>query len=449
MQSIRGMHDILPEEMKYWQYIYDKVFHTLDSANYQEIRTPIVESKSLFERSIGQDTDIINKEMYTLMDQGNRELTLRPEGTAGLARAIIQHKLCENSTMQKLWYLGPMFRYERPQKGRQRQFHQLGLECYGNNHPAIDAEVISLANNILADLGCNKLSIEINSIGSNHERAIYEQKLKEYLIKYINDLDNEYGQKIIRNPLRILDSKNPQIHKIVENAPRITNYLDIESKNHFEEVQEYLSILDVPFNLNHNLVRGLDYYNNTVFEIKTQLLGSQDTVCGGGRYNNLTQQLGGQQIDAIGWGIGLERLLILMQKNIILDKQVNCIYIATPNLVHVEYSLRILKLIKPHHLKYELDVSGSSLKKQLQKANRKNTMILIIVGEEEVRQQTVTIKWLNLHLQQTCSLTSFSSLIPKITLEYQNLLKHNQKYSAKQYPLVDISQKSSDNGAVE
>nr|YP_009315235.1 Histidine-tRNA ligase [Titanophycus setchellii]SCW23690.1 Histidine-tRNA ligase [Titanophycus setchellii] len=447
MQSIRGMHDILPEEIKYWQYIYKQAFKILDTANYKEIRTPIVELQSLFARSIGEGTDIINKEMYTFQDRGERSLTLRPEGTAGIARAVIKHKLCDNNTIAKLWYLGPMFRYERPQQGRQRQFHQLGLEYYGNNHPMVDAETISLAYNILESLQCKSINLEINSIGTEEERSIYTTALQDYLLRYIEDLDEESKQRINTNPLRILDSKNPNIHSILESAPQITNYLQKISLDHFYKLQEYLNELNIAYKIQNKLVRGLDYYNNTVFEIKTPLLGTQDTICGGGRYNNLTTQIGGKQIDAIGWGIGVERLLMLVQKNFLVYEDRICIYIAVPNLEHVKYALKFIPLLQKNGLKYELDLSGCTLKKHLNKANKKQTMICLIIREEEVLNNLITIKWMCKQLQKTYSLDHFDQVLPNIKTEYYSILETEgfDKIKDNLKVAVDISAKSSDN----
>nr|YP_009313802.1 Histidine-tRNA ligase [Helminthocladia australis]SCW22056.1 Histidine-tRNA ligase [Helminthocladia australis] len=421
IQSVRGMHDILPDEIKYWQYIYNTAFKILDTANYQEIRTPIVESQSLFLRSIGENTDIVGKEIYTLIDRGQRELALRPEGTASIARAILEHKLCDQGKTQKLWYLGPMFRYERPQQGRQRQFHQLGIECYGSQSPVLDAEVIYLAYRILDQLNCPSLCIELNSIGNNAERTRYENSLREYLQMYINDLDPETIQKINSNTLRILDSKNLHIQNILSEAPNLEDHLQIESKKHFEDVQQYLQDLNIKFTLNSKLVRGLDYYNNTVFEIKTQELGAQDTVCGGGRYDNLTKQLGGNAIHAMGWGIGIERLLLLVQNQVSVSSTKICFYIATQRHEYVTYALNLLPIIHKNSLKYELDISGRSLKKQMQKANKQDAMICIILGAEEIAQEKITLKWLDTHKQKTCSIEGFMELIPEIIKDYNHL----------------------------
>jgi histidyl-tRNA synthetase len=263
MQSIRGMHDILPEEVKYWQYIYSAAIETFEIASYQEIRTPLLENTALFNRSIGENTDIINKEMYNFKDRGNRDLTLRPEGTASIARAIIQHSLCNNHQIQRLWYLAPMFRYERPQHGRQRQFHQLGIECIGSYSAMADAEIIYLAQYFLNKLQCTNYSIEINSIGSIKDRSQYKLDLQKYLIPYIEDLDEESRTRLFNNTIKILDSKSDKTQEILNDAPKLINYLEKSTLKHFEEVTDYLDGLQIKYKINTKIVRGLDYYNKT------------------------------------------------------------------------------------------------------------------------------------------------------------------------------------------
>nr|YP_009313394.1 Histidine-tRNA ligase [Dichotomaria marginata]SCW21648.1 Histidine-tRNA ligase [Dichotomaria marginata] len=432
MQSLRGMHDILPEDIKYWQYIYNVALTTFNIANYQEIRTPMLEDTLLFQRSIGLNTDIINKEMYSFIDNNNRSISLRPEGTASIARAIIQHKLCEKQISQKLWYFGPMFRYERPQYGRQRQFHQLGLEYYGHDNPSVDAEIIYLATNLLKKLSCDTYRLEINSIGNLSARLKYEQKLTEYLNHYYNDLDNDSKIKIKTNPIKILDSKNQNTQNILQNAPSLYEFLEIKSMKRFELIQENLKNLDINFIINHNLVRGLDYYNDTVFEIKTEELGTQDTICGGGRYDELTQQIGGKPIASVGWGIGIERLLLIMKNKIKLSNQDICIYIAPQNDTSLTYSLKIIPLLHKYQLKYEIDFNCSSLKKQIQKANRKNAIICIIIGDNEVNHNLITIKWLKEFRQTIYHWQEIDKLL-------QNISK---QFSFSKQPNIEITQGS-------
>lgn len=416
MQSTRGMHDILPEEIKYWQYIYQIALENLNIANYQEIRTPIIEDQSLFLRSIGEHTDIVNKEMYSFTDRGGRNLTLRPEGTAAIARSIIQHKLCSQKQVQRLWYMGPMFRYERPQHGRQRQFHQLGIECYGSESPAMDSQIIYLADNILKNLQCDDYTIEINSIGSLKNRKEYEIKLKDYLTTYYNELSSESQSRFHDSTIKLLDSKDKYLQEILSEAPLITSVLDSNSLKHFEEVTDGLYSMGVNYIMNPKLVRGLDYYNDTVFEIKTGLLGTQDTICGGGRYDTLTNQLGYEAIPAMGWGMGLERLLLLIQNNLSLDTEKIYFYIATQNPNAINYALSLIPLFQESKLKYEIDFSTSTIKKQIQKAHRKEAKICLVIGDNEVSNQNITVKWLNEYKQMTYSKQNFVAMVKSLSI---------------------------------
>nr|YP_009628581.1 Histidine-tRNA ligase [Acrochaetium secundatum]QBX88364.1 Histidine-tRNA ligase [Acrochaetium secundatum] len=416
MQSTRGMHDILPTEVKYWQYIYKIALDNLDIANYQEIRTPILEDQSLFLKSIGEHTDIINKEMYSFTDRGGRQLTLRPEGTAAIARSIIQHKLCRQKQIQRLWYMGPMFRYERPQHGRQRQFHQLGIECYGTTSPALDAQIIYLADNILKKLQCNHYTIELNSIGSLENRKEYDIKLRDYLTKYYKDLSSESQSHFHNSTIKLLDSKDHHLQEILSEGPQITSVLNSSSLKHLEEVKDCLYSMGVSYIINPKLVRGLDYYNDTVFEFKTSLLGTQDTICGGGRYDTLTNQLGCEAIPAVGWGMGLERLLLLVQKNLFLDTKTIHFYIATYGRGTINYALSIIPLFQESKFKYEIDFSTSTIRKQIQKAHKKKAKICIIIGDEEINNQTITVKWLDEYKQITYSKQNFIKMIKSLSV---------------------------------
>lgn len=413
MQSIRGMHDILPNEIEYWQHIYLTAIKILGLAGYQEIRTPIIEQTSLFLRSIGEGTDIVNKEMYTFVDRNCRSLTLRPENTASIARAIIEHKLLFNKQIQKLWYLGPMFRYERPQKGRQRQFHQLGIECCGSYSALADAEIIYLAKQFLDILNCENYKIEINSLGSIEERYKYQIVLKNYLQKYLNDLDQDAQIKFQLNPIKILDSKNNQVQAILSNAPKLIDYLNNNTIQHLENVKEYLEKLEVQYNINYNLVRGLDYYTNTVFEIKTQQPTAQDTICGGGRYNQLIEKLGGLPTACTGWAIGIERLLLLIKKKIEITHNPLIFYIATQGHESKKYALTFLKHLQKKQLKFEIDFSDGSFQKQIKRANQKNALICLLIGDNEVTSNCITLKWLQENNQITMKYTEFI-----VTLEY-------------------------------
>lgn len=414
MQLLRGTKDILPDEIIFWQHIYQTVYNILDLHNYKEIRTPIIESTNLFERSIGSDTDIINKEMYSFIDQGNRNITLRPEGTASIARSFINNKLYAKKKINKLWYMGPMFRYERPQSGRQRQFHQLGIECIGSSNPIADAEVIRLANQILNKLKCSNHKIEINSIGNFEERSLYREKLISYLTPYKDDLDQESQRRLSTNPLRILDSKNDKTKEILSHAPNLQEYLTRESKKHFEEVCEFLNTMDVPYTINNKLIRGLDYYNDTAFEITLNDKSSKDAICGGGRYDTLIQQLGGPKTPSVGWAIGIERLLILIKNSLKLKNHDTLIYIAPIGMKAQTKVWEFIKILEHHKVKFELDLSNDTLKKKIKCAHQLNAQFCIIIGDEEISNNSVALKNLINGEQNNIAITEFNTIIHSI-----------------------------------
>lgn len=411
MQSLRGTKDILPNEIHIWQYIYEIVEEILSLSSYKEIRTPIIENTSLFTRSIGDGTDIINKEMYTFKDQGKRNITLRPEGTASIARAFISNKLYAEKKLQRLWYFGPMFRYERPQYGRQRQFHQLGIECIGSLSPMADIEVIRLAIKILNLLNCSKYILEINSIGSLEERNIYKEKLVDYLKKYNEDLDEDSKKRLYSNPLRILDSKNSKTQEILLEAPQLQSYLQSQSIKHFHEICEHLQYLNIHYNINTKLVRGLDYYNYTAFEIKIKELNNQDTICGGGRYDKLIEQLGGPSTPSVGWAIGLERLLLIIQKNLNIKDQELDIYIATKGHEAQKKIWNIIEILEEYNIRFELDLNQSSLQKQLKKANQFGAKICLIMGENEIINKYITIKYLQTGHQEIVDINNLRTYL--------------------------------------
>nr|UAD89143.1 histidine-tRNA ligase [Gracilariopsis longissima] len=416
MQPLRGTKDILPDETIYWQYIYDQAIQILSLHNYTEIRTPILESTQLFERSIGETTDIINKEMYTFKDQSGRNITLRPEGTASIARAFINNKLYQRK-IQRLWYCGPMFRYERPQSGRQRQFHQLGIECIGSLNPMADAEVIHLANKLLNQMKLNNYILEINSIGNLEERKKYQTDLIDYLKPYTKDLDNDSQKRLHINPLRILDSKNIKTQEILYYAPSLNKYLTKQSIEHFNSVCSYLDSLQIQYNINYKLVRGLDYYNYTAFEIKTKLLGTQNTICGGGRYDTLIKQLGGPETPAVGWAIGLERLLHIVQNQLQIPNNNSRIYIITQGIEAQKKIWKIIKNLENEKIPFELDLSNTSFQKQIKKAVKSGAKLCIIIGDNEIINNSITIKILNQHKQYT--------------IPYENLLNEINQLSIK------------------
>nr|YP_009397942.1 Histidine-tRNA ligase [Sonderella linearis]ARW67128.1 Histidine-tRNA ligase [Sonderella linearis] len=404
MQPIRGVRDILPNEIILWQYIYDLANEVFTLSNYQEIRTPILENTELFKRSIGNYTDIVNKEMYNFIDQGNRDITLRPEGTSSIVRAFISNKLYLQQRIHKLWYLGPMFRYERPQKGRQRQFHQLGIECIGSQNPIADVEVIRLAIQLLKSLKLNHYILEINSIGNFQERSQYKSKLKDYLNKYKNDLDKDSQNRLNNNTLRILDSKNIKTQEILKKAPKLTHFLQIESIEHFNEICNHLDYIDIQYTINDKLVRGLDYYNYTAFEIKTKESNNQNTICGGGRYDQLIQQLGGPNTPSVGWAIGIERLILLVKDILQINNNNIIIYIAIQD-IQISYKVwDIVKIIEKYKINFEIDLSINHLNKQLKKANQLCAKICFILGKKEIINNYITVKWLETRIQQEISI---------------------------------------------
>lgn len=415
MQTIRGTRDILPDEIKAWQGLYIDALNIFNAYNYHEIRTPIIENAGVFLQSVGSSTDIISKEMYRFTDQGEREIVLRPEGTACVARAIVSNKLHKVNPIQKLWYAGPMFRYERPQQGRQRQFHQLGVEHIGTESPLADVEVINIAHTILQRIGCNKYVIEINSLGTNEERGKYKTDFKDFLENYKDDLDKDSQQRLYLNPLRILDSKNAQTQKIVQEAPCLSNYLTTSSKAHFNAVREHLEASNIKYRVNTRLIRGLDYYNHTAFEIVSQELGSQSTICGGGRYNNLIKQFGGPDLGGVGWAIGIERLLLLASKNTC--RETERFEIITEGSEAQKKSWALAQVLEQHDISFNLNLSNQGIHKKVKKAVQNNSLGCLIIGDNEVANSTITVKWLQKHLQETICYDSIVKYL-KEKLEY-------------------------------
>lgn len=401
MQTIRGTKDILPSDIYKWQELYRTAIKILTLYNYHEIRTPIIENTELFLKSVGNETDIVSKEMYNFFDQGGRNITLRPEGTASIVRALVNHKLYLNSKIQKLWYMGPMFRYERPQSGRQRQFHQLGIECIGSSNPLAEVEVITITKQILDTLHCSDYKIEINSIGNLIERSQYIQDLVEYMLNFEKDLDTDSKKRLTHNPLRILDSKNPQIQSILNEGPKLTNYLGKNSLEHFNKVCGYLSSLNISYETNHRLVRGLDYYNDTTFEITSKKLGGQNTICGGGRYNKLVKSLGGPDLPGVGCAIGIERLMILNNSLNKIPSEKLRIYIITKGYIESKKGLIVAEVLRKANIPFHIELEETSLQKQIKKAIKNEASCCIIIGQDEINNKTITVKWINKHFQET------------------------------------------------
>lgn len=401
MQTIRGTKDILPNEISAWQQLYYDALKLLKLYSYNEIRTPIIENTEVFLRSVGNSTDIVNKEMYRFMDQGKRDICLRPEGTASIARAIASNKLYLNNPIQKLWYMGPMFRYERPQQGRQRQFHQLGIECIGTDNPIADVEVINIACNLLSIVKYNDYRIEINSLGTTEERSKYKIAFKDFLKIYEHDLDNDSKKRLETNPLRILDSKNTKTRELIKEAPCISHFLEKESKQHFETVIESLSQLNIPYTINTKLVRGLDYYNHTAFEIINNKIDKEETICGGGRYHYLVKQFGGPDISGVGWAIGIERLLKNINHMNINEKKDIRFEIIANTLNGQKRACQLSKLLADNNIMFQFNFSQQNLNKQIKKAIQNQLTGCIIIGDDEVQNSTITIKWFTQRYQET------------------------------------------------
>ncbi len=400
IQALRGTKDILPEEVGYWQLIEATAREILTRALYQEIRPPIFEQTNLFERGIGEATDIVGKEMYTFKDRGDRSITLRPEGTAGVVRSFISNKLFSQG-MQRLWYSGAMFRYERPQAGRQRQFHQIGLELIGSSVPRGDVEAIAIATDILQALGLKNLTLDINSVGRGEDRARYREALIQYLEPYKQELDKDSQERLTRNPLRILDSKDEKTQAIAQDAPQMIDHLSDASKQHFDTVLQLLTDLSIPYNINHCLVRGLDYYTHTAFEIKSHDLGAQATVCGGGRYDGLVAELGGPDTQAVGWAMGMERLVLLLQQLQQLPTISPDFYLVSRGTVAEAQGLVLAQKLRSAGFIVELDLSGSAFGKQFKRADRSGAVACIVLGDAEAENNTVNLKWLASGEQET------------------------------------------------
>ncbi|MBZ9611395.1 histidine--tRNA ligase [Rheinheimera maricola] len=398
IQAIRGMNDCLPQDTPVWQHVEQILRHTVASYGYSEIRFPIVEMTELFKRSIGEVTDIVEKEMYTFADRNGDNLTLRPEGTACCVRAGNEHGLLYNQE-QRLWYTGPMFRHERPQKGRYRQFHQFGLEAFGIATADIDAEVIILSARLWQQLGLTPyVKLELNSLGSSDARAAYRDALVAYLEQHKAMLDEDSLRRMYTNPLRVLDSKNPALADMLAAAPQLADYLDEDSAAHFARLQQLLTLAGIEFSVNPRLVRGLDYYNKTVFEWVTSELGAQGTVCAGGRYDGLVEQLGGKATPAVGFALGLERLVLLLQSlNLLpaLPPQAD-IYLMTLGEAAELAALSVaerLRTVMPDK-RIMLHCGGGNLKKQVKRADKSGATIGLILGEDELASGSVTVKWL-------------------------------------------------------
>ncbi|MEG3765691.1 histidine--tRNA ligase [Alteromonas sp. 14N.309.X.WAT.G.H12] len=417
IQAIRGMNDCLPDVSGIWQKVESTLRQVVANYGYQEIRTPIVESTDLFKRSIGEVTDIVEKEMYTFEDRNGDSLTLRPEGTASCVRAGNEHGLIYNQ-QQRLWYMGPMFRHERPQKGRYRQFHQFGVETYGLAGPDIDLEVILLSARIWKAFGISdQVTLEINSLGSNEARQRYKDALVAFLEARIEQLDEDSRRRLKTNPLRVLDSKNPDVQAAIAGAPSLLDYLDDESKQHFSILCERLSHAGIQYQVNPRLVRGLDYYNRTVFEWVTNSLGSQGTVCAGGRYDGLVEQLGGKAAPAVGFAMGMERLVLLLTTLQSVDNELRAADVYITSMGTDNYAVQVSEMLRDAKPQWRvmMHCGGGNFKKQLKRADKSGALYAVLLGDDEATNNTATVKPLRGDgEQQTVALSSLADTLSSL-----------------------------------
>ena len=413
LKNIKGTRDVLFDENNIWQYLESYIHKFLNKYGFSQIRTPLFENTNLFSRSIGLQTDIVSKEMYSWTDQGGNNLTLKPEVTASVVRAYIQHNLGKKYPINKLYYIDTLFRRERPQKGRYRQFNQFGVEAIGSEHPEQDAEIIALAYNFYKSLNIENLTLKINSIGSTDVRNQYKIALKKYLMPYKNKLSALSQKRLETNPLRILDTKIDFEIEIINNAPHIIDFLNKEDKEHFSKVLSLLDSLSIKYDIDHKLVRGLDYYCRTVFEIQSTNLGSQDALCGGGRYDYLIEELGGKPTPAIGFAAGIERLILsLNQEKLSIFKRPN-IYIINTEEKNLELSIKITESLRNNNLIVINDTLRRSLKSQMKDANRLNVLYTIIIGEDEIKSNKATIKNMDKGTQDKVSFDKINSYFLK------------------------------------
>lgn len=390
----RGTNDILPRDVAKWHYIEEKIKRICKSYGYSEIRTPVFEHTELFERGVGDTTDVVQKEMYTFLDKGDRSITLRPEGTAGAARAFLEHNLYAEALPSKLYYNISCYRYEKPQAGRLREFHQFGVECYGAKGPAIDAEIIALAGSVLKELGVPGLKLNINSIGCPTCRSRYNEVLRGYFKEHLDTLCETCKSRYEKNPLRILDCKSPVCKGIGEKAPMLLDYICPECNEHFESVKKYLEASGIEYSVDPTIVRGLDYYTKTVFEFKTQLEGTQGTVCGGGRYDGLIEELGGNSLPGIGFGMGMERIILAMEAANVMPEFDNApdLFVATIGEAADIFSMGLIKKLREEGIDVIRDYLDRSLKAQMKYSDKMGAKYSVVLGESEIEEGKAKLK---------------------------------------------------------
>ena len=417
-KSIKGTLDVLPNESYKRQFVEQTCLEIAENFGFREIRTPVFEHTELFQRGVGDTTDVVQKEMYTFNDKGDRSITLRPEGTAGVVRSYLEHGLYNEPMPQKMCYITSCYRYEKPQAGRLREFHQFGIECLGAASPAADAEVISVAQNLFDFLGVRNLQLEINSIGCKECRKEYHKALHDYFSSHTDELCGTCKDRLDRNPMRILDCKSPVCSEIAKNAPKVTDFLCDECQTHFDSVQKYLKAMGIDFKVNPTIVRGLDYYSRTVFEFVSTDIGCQGTVCGGGRYDGLVEEVGGPKTPALGFGMGIERLMLLMEnQGLAFPTPAKCeLYIATMGEAALEKAVAIANALRREGMHTEVDIVGRSVKAQMKYANKIGAKFTVVMGDSELESGTVKLKNMESGEETEVSLATFESDILNISI---------------------------------
>lgn len=395
LRSIRGMNDVLPSDAPLWQHVDSVVAGLAESFGYRQLRTPILEQTALFKRAIGETTDVVEKEMYTFDDRNGDSLSMRPEGTASCVRSLIQHGLLGSGQQQKVWYCGPMFRHERPQKGRYRQFHQIGVEAFNLPGPDVDVELLLLADRMWSQLGVSDVALEINSLGNDASRERYRRALVEYFSDHAGQLDEESARRLERNPLRLLDSKHPDMQPLVAQAPRLADYLDGPSAEHFARHQALLQAAGIDYVVNHRLVRGLDYYSDVVFEWTTTSLGAQNAICSGGRYDGLVELQGGKSTPAVGFALGVERLIELIDRERVVEPVAD-VYIVHTGQACEQRAFALLREMRSEipNLASQINLGGGSMKAQFKRADRSGANLALVLGEQELADGVVAVKYL-------------------------------------------------------
>ncbi len=416
MQALRGTQDILPQDAYKWNYMEKNIRDLCARYGYGEIRTPMFEATELFQRGIGDTTDVVTKEMYTFTDRGGRSITLRPENTASAVRAYLEHKLYGDQQVHKFFYIGSMFRYDRPQAGRYREFHQFGVEVMGADSPAADAEVISLAYTLFQNLGLKDLVLHINSIGCNHCRPLYRQKLIDYFKAEKDTLCDDCQERLEKNPLRVLDCKEDGPKDLVKNAPNITDYLCEDCQAKFDAVKQYLTALGISYEVDPRLVRGLDYYTNTAFEIQYTPLGAQSAICGGGRYDGLVEEVGGPHTPSVGFAVGLERLLLALEMQNLIPEPAKPkhVYIAALGQDAIAEGMKIQQELRAKGIRADMDLQGRSLKGQMKQAGKSGADYTVIIGSDELTKGAAAVKSMAEGTQAEISLSDVSSYIEQL-----------------------------------